>query len=132
SVQQLSILFALLHRNTQFVDNAGADVWIAPPSTTLLQRGDVLHQSILEQARATEGVDEAEPLVFSASTLDKPDGGSEPVGIVGYEVTSTLGAPWNVVAGDVASLRMPDTMFFEDSQREKYGALNLGSVREID
>jgi putative ABC transport system permease protein len=35
------------------------------------------------------------------------------------------------VAGDRAALGRRDTMFFEDSEREKLGGLNLGSVREL-
>lgn len=132
SVQQLSILFALLNRNTQFVDNAGADIWIAPPNTVMLQRGEPLTEPVLFQARATPDVDEAQPLVFSAGTVQKAGGGSEPVSVIGFETTSELGAPWNVVGGDRNVLGLPDTMFFEDSQREKYGAMNLGSIREIN
>ena len=132
SVQQLSILFALLHRNTQFVDNCGADLWVLPPNTTLLQPGEQLHHSVLYQSRSTPGVLEAQPLVFTAGTLRKPTGGSEAVTLVGMEPTSTLAQPWNIVAGQQSALRQPDTMFFEDSQREKYGALNLGSIRELN
>lgn len=132
SVQQLSILFALLHKNTQFVDNCGADIWVVPPNTQLLQPGERLHIAVLTQARTTPGVLEAQPLLLTAATLRKPTGGSESISVVGVEVTSRLGRPWNVVAGDPRTLTMPDTMFFEDSQREKYGAMNLGSIREVN
>jgi len=132
SVQQISILFALLNRNTQFVDNAGADIWVTPPNTTMLQRGDELPESFVRQASATPGVAEAQGLIFATATVSKATGGAEPVTVIGYETSSVLGAPWNVVAGDVDQLSQPDTMFFEDSQREKYGAMNLGSVRELN
>jgi len=132
SVQQLSILFALLNRNTQFVDNAGADIWITPPNTTMLQRGDELADAMVNQAAATPGVIEAAPLVFATGTVSKSGGGAEPVTVIGYETSSRLGAPWNIVGGDVSALSQPDTMFFEHSQREKYGAMNLGSVRELN
>lgn len=132
SVQQLSILFALLSRNTQFVDNAGADLWIVPPNTVMLQRGEPLRTAFVNVARATPGVAAAEPLIFQTGTLEKASGGEEPITIVGFEATSRLGAPWNVAAGENAALLLPDTMFFEDSQREKYGALNLGSLREVN
>ncbi len=132
SVQQLSILFALLHKNTQFVDNCGADIWVVPPNTQLLQPGERLHIAVLTQARTTPGVLEAQPLLLTAATLRKPTGGSESISVVGVEVTSRLGRPWNVVAGDPRTLTMPDTMFFEDSQSEKYGAMNLGSIREVN
>jgi putative ABC transport system permease protein len=36
-----------------------------------------------------------------------------------------------MVVGDREALLQPDTMIFEDSQREKLGGLNVGSVREV-
>jgi putative ABC transport system permease protein len=36
------------------------------------------------------------------------------------------------VAGKTSDLALPDAMFFEDSRREVFGGLNLGSVREVN
>ena len=132
AVQQLSILFGLLDKNTMFVDHSGADLWIVPPNTELLQPGEQMSDTVLTLARTTPGVDLAEPLLFTGGTLKKPNGGSEPVSLVGTALPAKLGGPWDIVAGDVKELGQPDTLFFEDSEREKYGGLNLGSVRELN
>jgi putative ABC transport system permease protein len=131
AVQQLSILFGLLNKNTMFVEQSGADLWIVPPNTELLQPGEKLADSLVGIARTTEGVAVAEPLLFTGGTLKKPNGGAEPLTLVGVALPSAMGGPWNVVAGEPAALGQPDTMFFEDSEREKYGGLHLGSVREV-
>ncbi|HEX4475122.1 MAG TPA: ABC transporter permease [Polyangiaceae bacterium] len=132
AVQQLSILFGLLEKNTMFVDSAGADIWLVPPNTELLQPGERMSETVLTLARTTPGVELAEPLLFTAGTLKKPNGGSEPVSLVGTTLPARLGGPWNIVAGDASAIAEPDTMFFEDSEREKYGGLNLGSIRELN
>lgn len=132
AVQQLSILFGLLQKNTMFVDNAGADIFIAPPNTELFQPGERLQESVLLRARSTPGVAQAEPLIVTGATLKKPDGGSEPINLVGTSLDGALGRPWNVAAGRGESISEPETMVFEDSEREKYGSLNLGSVREVN
>lgn len=136
SAQQLGILFGLLQKNTMFVDNAGADVWITPAGTNQLQPGKRLSESILVQARTTPGVAVARPLVYGTGSVQRPWGGSEPVTIIGVEIpdagTPWLGGPWNIVAGERASLALPNAAFFEDARREKQGNINLGSVRELN
>lgn len=131
-VQQVSILLGLLQKNTMFIENAGADVWIVPPGTTQLQPGALMSDSVLGRARTAEGVALAEPLVYGGATLQRPDGGSEPVTLIGTRLPSTLGGPWNVVAGSEHSIAQPSTVMFEDAEREKYGGLDVGSVRELN
>jgi putative ABC transport system permease protein len=101
--------------------------------------------SALMTARTTDGVAWAEPLIFGGGTVALPAGGSEAVTLVGTRMTTPLGGraatppaprwaggPWNVVAGEADALARPDAMFFEDSQRELLGGLNLGSIREVN
>jgi putative ABC transport system permease protein len=128
---QLGTLFGLLQKNTLFVDNAGADLWVVPPGTTFAQPGQRLSTTLLSQARATPGVAEASALVMAGSLVRKPGGGSEAITLVGVDLDTMLGGPFNLVAGDPRRLRETDTMVFEDAQRERFGGLNLGSVREV-
>lgn len=136
SAQQLGILFGLLQKNTMFVDNAGADIWVTPPGTNQLQPGKRLPESVLLQTVTTPGVEEAHPLIYGTGSIQRPWGGSEPITIIGFDVTTQgdrwLGGPWNVVAGERDALRLPNTVFLEDARREKMGDVNLGSVREVN
>jgi len=137
SAQQLGILFGLLQKNTMFVDNAEADVWVTPPGTNQLQPGKRLAESVLVTARTTPGVATASPLIYGTGSVQRPAGGSEPVTIIGLELPATadgpwLGGPWNIVAGDRRSLALPNAAFFEDARREKMGEVNFGSVREVN
>lgn len=129
--QQLGVFLALLKKNTMFVEQAAVDIWIAPAGTRNLQAGKTIPLSALYAARATPGVSWAEPLIYSGGTVQRPDGGSEAVSIIGSAGPRYAGGPWNFVAGDASVLRQPDTMVFEDGDREKLGGLNLGSVREV-
>jgi len=115
-----------------FVENAGADIWIAPPGTRLFQPGQSLPESTVQLARGTPGVSQAEPLLIVGGQLRKPAGGAEPITIVGVRLPARLGGPWNVIAGSSDSIAAADTMVFEDSLREKYGGLNLWSEREVN
>jgi Barrel-sandwich domain of CusB or HlyD membrane-fusion/MacB-like periplasmic core domain len=129
--QQVGTFLGLLHKNTMFIDHAGADIWVVPPATPQLQFGEPMQDSVLMRARVTPGVAWAEPLLYGGATLKRMDGGSQPVTLVGTRDPHKAGGPWNLVAGDVDNLRMPDTVIFEHAEREKFGGINLGSVREL-
>jgi len=129
--QQVGTFLGLLHKNTMFIDNAGADVWVVPPATPQLQFGEPMQDSVLMRARVEPNVAWAEPLLYGGANLKRMDGGSQPVTLVGTRDPHKVGGPWNLVAGDVDNLRMPDTVIFEDAERAKFGGINLGSVREL-
>jgi putative ABC transport system permease protein len=130
--QQGGIFLGLLNRNVMFVENTDADVWIAPPGTESLAPGRTVSTSAMFAARTAKGVAWAEPLIFAGGSVKTPSGGTEQVTLIGAKYPRYAGGPWNIVAGDAASIGRPDTMTFEDSERDTLGALNLGSVREVN
>jgi putative ABC transport system permease protein len=132
AAQQLGVLLGLLSKNTMFVDNAAADIWIVPPGTTQALSGQRLSTTLVGQARTTPGVEAASALVMAGTSISKPGGGSEAITIVGVELDTMLGGPFHVVAGDARDLRHAETIFVDDTLREKAGGVNLGSVREVN
>jgi putative ABC transport system permease protein len=130
--QQLGIGLGLVDRNVMFVEHAKADLWLVPPSTETLQGGRTVPISALFTARTTPGVRWAEPLLFGGGVVKTPTGGTEAITLIGTKYPRYAGGPWNIVAGDESALRQPDTMTFEDSERDTLGNINLGSVREVN
>jgi putative ABC transport system permease protein len=133
SSQQAATFLAIVNRNVMVVDaNPDVDIWITPPQTEILQPGKLLSQAPLNQARGMPGVAWAEPILIGGATISRPEGGSEQAVLIGTRGPSWKGGPFNVVAGSREALSEPDSMIFEDSDREKFGGLNLGSVREVN
>jgi putative ABC transport system permease protein len=130
--QQVGIGLGLVDRNVMFVEHAKADLWLVPPSTETLQGGRTVSTSNLFAARTTPGVAWSEPLLYGGAVVKTPTGGTEAVTLIGTKYPRYAGGPWNLVAGDRSALGRPDTMTFEDSERETLGGLNLGSVREVN
>jgi putative ABC transport system permease protein len=131
-LQQLGVMFGLIHRNTMLVVESGADIWLVPPSTEALQPGKPLTDSVLLAARVHPDVLIAEPLIYGAGTVSLPTGGAEAVTLIGTRWPYRLGGPWTMVAGDRMALAEPDTLIFEDSKREQFGGLNMNSLRELN
>lgn len=129
---QMGTFLALLSKNRMFVEaQTDVDLWVTPPGTRQFQGGKPLNDSHLNRARALEGVAWAEPLVLQTAQLTLPNGGREPVSLVGTRAPRFAGGPWNVVKGEREALLTPGGVFFEDAEREKFGGLNYGSVREL-
>jgi putative ABC transport system permease protein len=132
SNQQAGTFLGLLQKNTMYVDNAGADLWITPLDAPQVQPGRFLTDSELMQARAAPGVAWAEPIIYAGAQISVPGGSNQQISLIGTRAPHFRGGPWNVVSGEREALARPDTMLFEDSERENFGNLNLGSVREVN
>jgi putative ABC transport system permease protein len=131
SNQQAGTFLGLLYKNVMLPRNAGADLWIMAPGTESLAAGRFVSTPALMQARTTPGVAWAEPMLYGTVTVKKPAGGNEPMTLIGTKYPRYAGGPWNMVAGDRSVLSRPDTLIVEDSERETFGGLNVGSVREV-
>lgn len=132
SNQQGGTFLGLIYKNVMAVRNIDADLWIMPPGTNQFQAVRPMSTSILYTAETTPGVEWTAPLLYGTGSMALANGGTEGVNIIGTKQPRFGGGPWNLVSGDVSVLARPDTMIFEDSEREKYGGLNVGSVREIN
>jgi putative ABC transport system permease protein len=62
----------------------------------------------------------------------RPDGRSEPIIIVGFDLNSGAGGPWNVIAGSVEDLRQSDAVFIDRLYARKLGVSALGQAVEIE
>jgi putative ABC transport system permease protein len=132
SNQQAGTFLGLVSKNTMFIDNCDADLWIVPKDTQALLGGQQLSDAPLLQAKVVPGVAWAEPLLFGTAAVKLPSGSTEAVTLIGTRAPGFHGGPWNLVAGSKDALKQPDTMIFEDSQRDQLGGINLGSVREVN
>ena len=132
SNQNLALMSYLMHRNTMFVDNSDADLWVVPPATRILIGGRLLPMSALLQAKVTKDVDWAAPVLWGNALVKLPNGGSEQVNLIGTLAPALHGGPWNLVAGRPNDLLLPNAVIFEDSRREIYDGLNLHDHRELN
>jgi putative ABC transport system permease protein len=130
---QTSIFLGLLLRNTMYVDRVEGDMWITPKNTQILEGLDgTIPRNVVDVARSVKGVAWSAPVLIGPAGLKLPGGGQKSVRLVGAELPALKGGPFHIVAGKAGDLELPDAMFFEDSRRETFGGLNLGSVREVN
>jgi putative ABC transport system permease protein len=130
---QIALFLGLLLRNTMYVDRVEGDIWITPKNTQILEGNDgTLPKNVVPVTGSVKGVAWSAPILMGTAGLKLPAGGQKSVRLVGIELPVARGGPFHIVAGKTSDLGLPDAMFFEDSRREVFGGLNIGSVREVN
>lgn len=130
--QAIGTLFGLMEKFSMLGRHANADIWIVPQGTQVLSGGKTISMATILAARALPGVELAMPMLLAGGSIKLPNGGAEPLQIIGTVAPHYLGGPWNIVQGEVEALGQGNNIILEDSERENLGSVNLGSQREIN
>ena len=116
---------------TATVRHPRADVWVMAHGTQNFEIAMPIKEGDLYRLRALPGVARAERLLVRFTTWQKPAGGTESIMVLGFDPNSGMAGPWNVVAGDLADLRRPDTVMIDELFKDKLGITALGQWAEI-
>jgi putative ABC transport system permease protein len=130
-VVEFGLFLGFTTTTSSLIDRSGADLWIIAKRVPYIELGVPFSERKLSVALATPGVAEAQKYVARFTQWKRPDGRQETVQVVGFNLSSTLGTPWNVVAGTVQDLKAPDAVFVDELYREKLGITHVGQVIEI-
>lgn len=130
--QAIGTLFGLMQKFVALERYSGADIWIVPKGTKVLQGGKTISMSTVLAARSHSGVAQSMPMLLTGGSIKLPNGGAEPLQIVGTVGPDYLAGPWNLLQGSAELLESGSTIILEDSERENLGSVNLGSQREIN
>jgi putative ABC transport system permease protein len=128
---EIAIFLGFARTTSSLVDHAGADLWVMAEGTRNVDQAVAIPEQDYYQALATPGVAQAAKLNVEFAELRRPDGGSESVLVVGLDPNNLLIRPWDVVKGDIRSLRYPNTIMIDEFYRDKLGISRLGQAVEI-
>jgi putative ABC transport system permease protein len=128
---ELGLFLGFAATTSALIDRSQADIWIVPKGTRNVDQTPPMSERRRYQALSTAGVASAELFVTEFVRWQKPDGGVETVLVVGFEPDGTLAGPWNVVAGNVADLKRPGTIFVDELYADKLAVSALGQIIEV-
>ncbi|WP_243360663.1 ABC transporter permease [Fundidesulfovibrio terrae] len=114
------------------IDNTDADIWICARGMRNFDITSPLPAGDYYRAQSTPGVLVVRRMVAQFANWKKPDGGTESVEVVGYELPGGIGKPWNVVEGSAESLNLTDTVVIDEVYRAKLGVKRLGDTVEVN
>ena len=112
--QQLS-LFVGLMRNTasQIRDIGGADVWVMDPSVQFVDDITPLSDNAVYQVRSVPGVEWAVRLYKGQARSQFREGNFKQFLLLGLDDATLVGAPAEMILGDLADLRKPDAIILD-------------------
>jgi putative ABC transport system permease protein len=129
---QSGLLVGFSRTTTGLIDNAAADLWVAPKGTLDVDLGMPLDERRLYQTLAIEGVAKAEAYLVTFARWKRHDGATESIQLVGTEIGAELGGPWNLDEGTIADLRRPDGVIVDRLYAAKLGVDEVGDTVEIN
>ncbi|HRQ35722.1 MAG TPA: ABC transporter permease [Chiayiivirga sp.] len=129
---QLALLLAFARAASNLVDHSDADLWITQPGTSNVDIAAGLDLARRHQALAVPGVAAVDPYMVQFAFWRRPDGGTESVIMTGFDLASGRGGPWNLVAGRVEDLAMPDSVIADRLFLDKLGIGKVGDTVEIN
>jgi len=130
-VVQIGLFIGFASTTSALIDRSGADIWIVPKHVPYLEQATPFSERKLYQVLATPGVDDAQKYIVEYSDWQRPDGGHEGIQVVGFDPDSKYGAPWNIVAGRLQELKLPDAVIIDRLYAEQLGVTSIGQSFEI-
>jgi putative ABC transport system permease protein len=130
-VVELGLFVGFTITTSNVIDNSGADLWVTSKHVPYIELGVPFSERKLYQVKAVPGVQEAQKFILRWTQWKREDGQTESVQIVGFNPDKPLGGPWNLVQGNIADLKKPDTIIIDEIYKKKLGVERTGQVFEI-
>jgi putative ABC transport system permease protein len=130
-IVQMGLFIGFTRTTSGLIDHSGADLWVVPKHMAYLEATAPFSERKLYRVLSTPGVAAAEKYVVRLSDWQRPDGGDVGIQVVGVNPDSPFRPVWNVVAGSVDDLKMPDGVFIDQLYAQKLGVTHRGQLFEI-
>ncbi|HAG85486.1 MAG TPA: ABC transporter permease [Cyanobacteria bacterium UBA12227] len=129
---QTGIFNGFTRSTAQLIYNSNADIWVA--SDTLVQSELTLPipLSHVIDARQVEGVERAEPLIFSGALWRPRRGEITRVKVIGFDPNGQLFTPINLIDGNVSALKNPYTIIVDATNQDSLNVQKIGDRVDVN
>ena len=133
-VVQFGLFLGFMETTSNNISHSGADLWVISKGVKYFDIGGwaPFSERKLYQILGTPGVANATKYLVQYIIWKREDGGTENIQIVGFDPSSKLGGPWNVIEGNVDDLKADNTVFVDDLYRRRLGITGIGHIGEIN
>jgi putative ABC transport system permease protein len=98
-VIEMALVFGFTRSTSSMIDKSKADLWVSSANVPYVEVGVPFNKSKCYEVKATPGVAEAVRYLLIGTRWSRPDGSQELLQLVGVDLSSSMGRPWNVVEG---------------------------------
>jgi putative ABC transport system permease protein len=114
--QQSSIFCGLMSLTvSQIKDVYGVDIWVMDKNVEFIDDVKPLSENDLWRVRGVSGVKWAVPFYKGLARARMPDGKFQQVILLGLDDATLVGAPVEMILGDVKDLERPDALIMDDA-----------------
>ncbi|AMW30303.1 MULTISPECIES: ABC transporter permease [Arthrospira] len=128
---QNGILNGFVQSSSLLIDKSSADIWITSEDMVHLNLTMPLALEQLTKAQKVPGVELAEPLIFQSARWRDPTGQIQAINLVGSNPDGKLFAPWNIIEGDLESLKQPYRVIVDESNLNSLQVSGVGDTVTI-
>src|SRR5688572_30744714 len=100
---------------SQIRDVKGVDIWVMDPNVQFVDDIKPLSEKDLFRVRGVAGVDWAVRFYKGLARSRLPDGNFQQVILLGLDDNSLVGAPTEMIVGDLRDLYQPDALIIDDA-----------------
>jgi putative ABC transport system permease protein len=130
-VIEMALFVGFTRSTSSMIDKSEADLWVSSANVPYVEVGVPFNKSKFYEVKATPGVAEAVRYLLTGTRWSRPDGSQELIQIVGVDLSSSMGRPWNVVEGSVEDLKRPHGVIVDELYKKQLGVTRLGDMVEI-
>jgi len=136
SIVLVSIQFGL-YKGTEskilaVLDHTQADLWITATEAPAFDDAALLDGREEYAALSVDGVKSVDTLLATFGRWKRPNGGVTTVLLVGVHTNKDVVKPWNVVAGSVGDLKLPESVIADLAYADKLGVTGVGQTAQIN
>ena len=131
-IVELGLFFGFIETTSALIDHSQADLWVTSSHVPYLELGVPMNERKFYQVQAVSGVADADKYIIRYTRWNRLDGGQNQIQIVGFNLDSARGGPWNVVEGSIDDLKTPDAVMVDEVYKNKLGVSRIGEVFEIN
>jgi len=128
---QIGFLLKFMTNASVLIDHIEADLWITAKNLKNFDFGLPFSEQKLYEVRRAPGVLWAERFLMGFSYWKMPDGGQETIQVSGFNPETRIGAPWDIVEGDLTAVKYFNQIFIDEADRARLGFPRVGDEVEI-
>jgi putative ABC transport system permease protein len=128
---QFGLFLGFMDTTANIIANNDADLWIAATGIPHVNGATPIPESRRYRALEVDGIDKVEKYNIQFVVWKLPSGATENVQVIGFDLESKLGGPWNITQGSIDALHGEDTIIVDELYRDKLGVSKIGDVTEI-
>jgi putative ABC transport system permease protein len=128
---QLGIFMGLMETSSVIIDNTPGDIWITSKNSKNFDFAQPFPDYIQHATLSEKDVVWAEKLIVAWGIIKQKEGGTEQLEIVGFNVDSGVGGPWEMKEGSTRLLKNGNFAIIDESAMARLGDIRVGEYRDV-